>query len=447
MKSMWREFIKYAMPSVIGMMVSALYVVVDGIFVGRGIGPGALASINVALPVTTLMIAVTMMVSMGGATVTSIKFGEGKYEEGNNIFLESLFLIVIITGAVSIIGVTFPRQIAFMLGASEELAGGTAEYLYYYLIFGIGFSGSLSLSVFVRNDGNPNRAMISLIIGALTNVALDYVFIFIFDFGIAGAAVASGLGQLIGVFILIGHFVMKKGRLRLYLPNVKINELIRILKTGMPEFIVQISPAVSVFAFNQVIIKRIGEMGIAGFSIIGYISTVLLALFMGISQGIQPLLSYNYGKGDFEKADKVFKMGMKSNFAASLIIYLVILLGGDNIIAIFGGDKALVKFTYDAIVIYAFSFVIASINIVTVTYYQSTENSKMANIISASRGIVFTLFFLAITPFLIGDLGIWVSIILSEASTLTLIAWLRGRNTLQNDMKYGSGVSMKEFIS
>ncbi|KDR95113.1 MerR HTH family regulatory protein [Peptoclostridium litorale DSM 5388] len=226
-----------------------------------------------------------------------------------------------------------------------------------------------------------------------------------------------------------------------------INELIRILKTGMPEFIVQISPAVSIFAFNQVIIKRIGEMGIAGFSIIGYISTVLLALFMGISHGIQPLLSYNYGKRDFEKADKVFEMGMKSNFAASLIIYLVILLGGDNIIAIFGGDKSLVKFTYDAIVIYAFSFVIASINIVTVTYYQSTENSKMANIISASRGIVFTLFFLTVMPLFIGDIGIWVSIILSEASTLTLIACLRCRKTLQNDMKYGSGDNMKEFIS
>lgn len=424
MKSLWKEFMKYAVPSVIGMMVSALYIVVDGVFVGRGVGISALASVNVALPVTTLMIAVTMMITMGGAAIMSIKFGENNPEEGNNIFLQSLFLIAAISGILSIISVLFPVQLARILGASDELVKGTAAYIRYYMLFGLGFAGSLALSAFVRNDGNPNLAMISLIVGAVTNIILDYMFIFIFNLGITGAAIASGLGQLSSVFLLLTHFTRKKGKLKLYIPKLKKQELIRILKTGTPEFIVQVSPAVSVFAFNQVIIRRIGELGIACFSIIGYISTVLIALFIGISQGIQPLLSYNYGKKDYTKVNKVFKMGANTNFAASLIIYILLLIFGEKIISIFTNNAELVKLSYGAMIIYAFSFVIASINLVNVTYYQSIENSKIANIISTSRGMVFTIIFLLVLPLIIGDIGIWISIILGEICTLLVILYL-----------------------
>lgn len=424
MKSLWKEFMKYAVPSVIGMMVSALYIVVDGIFVGRGVGISALGSINVAVPVTTLMLAITLMITMGGAAVMSIKFGENKYKEGNNVFLESLFLIVTITGVVSIIGVLFPQQVARMLGASDELIKGTAGYLRFYLIFGLGFSCSLALSTFVRNDGNPKLAMIALIVGALTNIVLDYTFIFIFNFGLAGAAIASGLGQLLSVILLLTHFVKGKGTLKLYMPKLRKQELIRILKTGTPEFIVQVSPAISIFAFNQVILHRIGEVGIAGFSIIGYISTVLIALFIGISQGVQPLLSYNHGEKNYKKVNKLFEMATKTNFVASVIIYIGLLVFGQKLIGVFTENEALIKLTYNAMIIYGFSFIIASINIINVTYYQSTENLKIANIISTSRGVVFTIAFLIVLPLVMGDIGIWISIVLGEVCTLLLIMYL-----------------------
>ncbi|MFD3158096.1 MATE family efflux transporter [Haloimpatiens sp. FM7330] len=425
MKSLWREFMKYAVPSVIGMMVSALYVVVDGIFVGRGVGASALGSINVAVPMTTLLIAITMMITMGGAAVMSIKFGEGKEKEANNVFLQSILLIVVITGIVSIIGVIFPDQLGRMLGASDELLKGTSEYIRYYSLFGIGFSGSLALSAFVRNDGNPNLAMISLIVGACTNITLDYIFIFIFGWGIAGAAVASGLGQLSSVFLLLTHFIKRKGKLKIYIPKIKKEDSIRILKAGTPEFMVQISPAITIFAFNQVIIASIGEIGVAAYSIISYISTVLIALFIGISQGIQPLLSYNYGKGKYEKVDKVFKMGLKTNFGASIIIYVLLLIFGNDIISIFNENQQLIKLTYDAMIIYAFSFIIASINIVNVTYYQSTERSKIGNIISSSRGMIFTIVFLIIIPHILGEIGIWISIVLAELCTLVVVIYFR----------------------
>ncbi|XMB87161.1 MATE family efflux transporter [Mycoplasmatota bacterium WC44] len=424
MKLLWNEFMKYAIPSVIGMMVSALYIVVDGIFVGRGLGAWALAAINVALPVTTLILAITMMITMGGAAVTSIKFGQHRFEEGNNIFLESLLLIVLVTSSVSIIGVLYPYQIASILGASDELLTGTAEYLRYYLIFGLGFSLSLAISVFVRNDGNPKLSMVALIIGAITNIALDYTFIFIFNFGIIGAAIASGIGQLSSVFILLTHFTRNKGMLKIYIPKIKKYEVIRILKAGTPEFIVQISPAISIFAFNQVILRRIGEIGIAGFSIIGYISVVLTALFIGVSQGIQPLLSYNYGKKDYEKVNKIFKMGLKTNFVVSLIIYIIILIFGEEIISLFNSDEALIKLTYDAMIIYMLSFIIASLNIVNVTYYQSIEKSRIAINISISRGMFFTLVFLLVLPIMVGNIGIWYSIFLGEISTLLYIVYL-----------------------
>ncbi|QVK16771.1 MATE family efflux transporter [Mycoplasmatota bacterium] len=424
MKSIWKEFMKYAMPSVIGMMVSALYVVVDGIFVGRGVGASALASINVAVPFTTLLIAITMMITMGGAALMSIKFGENKYEEANNIFLESLFLIFSVIGILALFSVLFPEYIAKMLGASDGLLKGTADYIFFYLLFGLGFSGSLALSVFVRNDGNPNLAMISLIVGAITNIVLDYTFIFIFHFGIAGAAVASGLGQLSSVALLLTHFIKRKGKLKLYMPKLKKHDLIKILRVGTPEFINQISPAVSIFAFNLVLIRRIGELGLAGFSIISYISVVLIALFIGISQGIQPLLSYNYGKRDYEKVKQIFKMGVKTNFFVSVTIYVLLFVFGETIISIFNNDETLIKFTYSAMIIYTFSFIIASINIVNLTYNQSIEKPKIANIISISRGIVFPIIFLIVLPLIIGNRGIWISIIIGEICTLLVIVYL-----------------------
>lgn len=424
MKLLWKEFRKYAVPSIIGMMVSALYAVVDGIFVGRGVGVGALASVNVAVPLVTLMIAITMMLTMGGSAVMSIKFGENKQKEGNDIFMQSLFSIIFIIAVLSITSVIFPYKIARFLGASPELIDGTAVYIRYYMMFGFGFAGSLALSAFIRNDGNPNLAMFSLTAGGVTNIVLDYIFIFKLNYGIAGAAVASGLGQLVSIAFLLTHFIRKKGSLRLYVPKFEKENIKRIFKAGVPEFIVQISPAISIFSFNIVIINRIGEIGVAAFSIISYISTVLIALFIGIAQGIQPLLSYNKGRGNYEKVDKIFKMGLKTNFISSALIYGALFFFGDKIIAIFNGDKTLINLTYNAIIIYAFSFVIASLNIINITYYQSIEKSKIANIISTSRGIIFPIFYLIVLPLMLGDIGIWVSIIIAELCTFFLVLYL-----------------------
>lgn len=430
MKSLWKEFIKYAIPSVIGLMVSALYVVVDGIFVGRGIGPNALAAVNVAVPFTTLIIAISMMITMGGASIMSIRFGQNKEKEGNNIFLQSIFLVISITLIVSIISVIFPHIIAKLLGARDSLVDSTATYIKYYMLFGIGFSGSLALSTFIRNDGNPNLAMIALIVGAITNIVLDYAFIFIYDMGIAGAAIASGLGQISSLLLLSIHFIFKKGRLRVYMPKLNYDDLQRIMKVGMPEFINQLAPAITIYAFNIIILNRLGNIGVASFSIISYISIILVALFAGISQGIQPLISYNYGKKNFSKVKQIFKLGKVSNFVASILIYLALVLWGKDIVSIFVDDPALIHMTYNSMIIYMFSFIIASINIVNVTYYQATENSYIANIISISRGMVFTILALMILPLFIGNLGIWISIIIGEICTFLLVLYLKSKHSI-----------------
>ena len=414
MTNIKKDFFKYVIPSVIGMLVSALYIVVDGIFVGRGVGAEALGAVNITLPYISLLTAFTMMVTMGGCTLMSIQYGLNDFKKGNDIFIKSMSIVILISISISIGGILFSKQLSLLLGASQNLLPLSRDYMSSYLIFGIFFCLSLSLSAFVRNDNNPKLAMISLIIGALSNIILDYLFIFKFDMGIKGAAIASGLGQIFSLIVLSTHFILKKGNLKLYLLKIKLDDCINILKTGTPELIVQLASPVNILVYNIVISQRIGDLGVSSFGIIGYLITILIALFIGVSQGVQPLLSFYHGKEDSYTVNYLFKLAIKTNFILSLIIYLTLFIFGELIVGVFTTEPQLIDFTSSAIKIYFLSFVIASINIVYINYLLATEQTRYANIVSFNRGITFNILTIMILPFMLGNTGIWISIVLCE---------------------------------
>lgn len=413
-----KEFWKYVPPSVGGMLVTALYIVVDGIFVGRGVGEEALAAVNIAVPFTTLMIAITMMITMGGAAITSIRMGRGEDKRAYESFLMSIFMVLLFSIVVSAIGTLFPLGIARISGATKLLVNSTSIYIRYYSMFAVFFCMSMALSVFVRNDGNPNLALWGMVAGAVSNIFWDWLFVFPLQMGIKGAAIASGIGQIISLIVLSTHFINKKGKLKIQKPKLNLNLMGKVIKRGLPELVSQISQPVTILCYNYVVINKLGEIGVSAFSVICYLLTLILGVFIGVSQGIQPLISRSYGEKNKDNEKYYFNIGIITNLVLSMSVYLVLVFWGSKIIAIFNPNSRLISIAYNAIKIYGLSFIFAAVNIVFVTYLLSTKRTKKAITIAISRGFVCNVLFIPLFPLLFGIKAIWLGIVIAEFATM-----------------------------
>ncbi len=409
-----KSFLQYVIPSIGACLVTALYVVVDGIFVGRGVGANAIAAVNIAWPFVAILTAVTMMLTMGGATLCSIYFGEKKYKEAGNTFSVTLFSVLCFALFMMILALLFADEIVVLLGASETLAEYASTYLTFYVLFGAFFCLSVVLSIFVKNDHDPILAFWGMIAGALSNVFLDWLFIFPLQMGIKGAAIASGLGQVVACIILFFHFFKKRGILRIRMPHFKISLLIQIIKVGLPEFITQMSQPITILCYNLVIAHYFGDIGVSAFAIVSYIVVITLSLFTGVSQGIQPLISYSVGQKNKENEQYFLRRGLFLSIICAVGIYIVMLFAGRYIIMIFTGENDIINLAHQCMTIYGVSFIFASINIVYTSYTLAAKKTRYSLIIAGLRSFICNSTFIILTPLLFGVAGIWHGVIISE---------------------------------
>lgn len=424
-----KKFYRFVIPAIGSMLVTGLYFVVDGIFVGRGVGINGLAAVNIAVPFISLLTAVTMMITMGGATLTSISFGKGENSRANNYFNLSLVMVVLFALSLSTISILFPTQIARLLGASNLLLEETAAYLKYFVLFGIFFCGSATLSAFIRNDGNPQLAFWGMIVGAVSNVFLDWLFIFPLQMGLKGAAIASGLGQVLACCVLSLHFIRKKGILQIAKPYAEKGIILQILKVGMPEFVTQMSQPITILCYNYVVLNAFGEIGVSAFSVISYILVVVIGIFTGLAQGIQPLISRSAGEGNKEKERFFFREGMLLNIFLSIAIYFVMIIFGKRIISVFNGDKNLIHIAYQCILTYGICFIFAAVNIVYTTYYLATKNTKKAVWIAILRSVIFNSICIFMMPALIGVKAIWTGMVVAEFLVMLMAIFSNRKKT------------------
>ena len=414
---MTKEFLKYAIPSALAMFTSALYTVIDGIFVGQGVGPLALAAVNIVLPFTVMLFGIANMFAIGGGALVSKNIGGKKIEAAVNIFRQVFKFLFIISIGISLFCIIFTEQIVTLLGATEGLKPLAVEYLRFYAIFCIPNLVGIVLNSFVRNDGRPKLAMISTISGAITNVILDYIFIFQFGLGIKGAAIATGLGQIVTVGILVPHFLMKKGYLtfgNVKIEKEKIKEFCRI---GFPSFFAQASYSVIVLLHNIAIVRLVGEAGISAYSIMNYLTTNIYMVLYGVTLGVQPLISYNYGKRNSEKMLGFYKITCKAIILISAVFTIVVYVFGPNLINIFTNDAELVSMAFTAIKISVFSYFAVGLNLNTLVYYQAIEKPKYSNIICLLRSVVFLPISIFVLSKLFGINGIWAAAIVAESAT------------------------------
>lgn len=414
---MTNQFLKYAVPSALALCISSLYTVIDGIFVGQGVGDSALAAVSIVLPFIVIIFGIANMLAVGGGAIVSKNIGADKIDKAVNVFRQVCKLLLIISGIISIGCTLFTEQIVTLLGATDKLRPLAIEYLKYYGVFCIPNLIGIVLNSFVRNDGRPKLAMISTITGAIINVVLDYVFIFPLNMGLKGAAIATGLGQLVTVAILLPHFLKKVGYLSF--KNVSLDKatIKEILSIGFPSFFGQASLSIIVFLHNIFLVNLIGELGISIYSIINYVTNNIYMILLGLTFGAQPLLSFNFGQKNKKNMLGIYKINCISSLIVSITASIMCYLFGKQIVGIFTTDPQIISIGCTALKISSLSYIIAGINLNTVVYFQAIEMPTYSNLICLFRSVIFLPTCLIILSKIFGLNGIWISVLVSEAVT------------------------------
>lgn len=414
---MTKKFLSYALPSALAMFISSLYTVIDGIFVGQGVGDLALAAVNVVIPLTIMLFGMATMFAVGGGALISKNFGSKDIENANLMFHQVFKFLLIISVLISITFVIFAGPIVKGLGATPDLYEPAKTYLRFYSLFCIPNIIGIALNSFIRNDGNPKLAMIATFSGAITNIVLDYLFIFPLQLGLFGAAMATGLGQVVTVCIILIHFIRQQGQLRF--GNVKLDfQIIKEFSSiGFPSFFAEAAFSIIIYLTNIALVKTVGEAGMTTYSIINYLTTPIYLLLLGLAFGAQPLVSYHFGAKEQQPMMKYYRLTNQTNYLINLIFIAICYFFGRPIINIFTQDPTIIEMAYVGLNIVNAAFILIGLNLNTTIYYQAIETPKYSNIICACRSIIFLPIVLFMLTNLFGLYGIWSALLVSEFLT------------------------------
>ena len=419
----WKNLCRYIFPAMGGLFVTYLYNVVDGIFVGQGVGSAALGAVNIGVPFITFAVAVAAMFPMGGGTVVAIRMGREDKEGANHAFMTAFLLTLLASLLLTLIGMAFSRQIVDLSGGrtlSHTMRDMAADYLFYYCAFSVPMLMSTCLSVFVRNDGSPTLSFVGMCVGAGANIFLDWLFIFPMKMGVIGAAIASGLGQVFSVAVLLSHFVRKRGSLRFQRFPVSGALVGKICKRGVPEAASQLTTPVTALCYNLMLAKLVGDIGVSTFSVLNFIYSLVNAILSGTAQGLQPLWGLCYGERDTDGMNLYFRWGIRINAILSVVIYGLLFLFAEPVIQIFNRDPELVQNASAALSLFGLSFIPMALNLIYTAFLYSTKRTLQADAISLSRGVVLKAAAIFCMPVLFGIDVIWLAPFAAELLTLVL---------------------------
>lgn len=411
-------FLSYLFPSLLGMILMAVNILIDGIFVSNGVGSLALAGINIAVPIFSILLSISLWIGMGGATLYSIETGKGNFSKANSIFTQSILMTVSIVGILIGICLWKQKEIALLFGASTKVLPFVEDYLHIILLFGLVYVLENIVSIFVRNDGNPKLAMIGLIVTSILNIILNYIFIFQWNYGVKGAAYATALSTVIGLLVLFIHFFNKKCNLKITDPYFDKKICLEILKIGSPSFITEGSAAIVVVGYNIAFNHFVGEIGVTSYAIINYLHAVFIMVFLGIGAAIQPIVSFNFGANLKDRLYHVLNLGLKTGIVSGLIILLFGYFFTNQLIALFGvTDSSVIAFTKDGIHLFFVGYLFLSFNLIHAEFYQSIKKIKLSMIIISMRSFILFLPLLYVLPKIFSSQTIWLAFPIAEGLT------------------------------
>jgi len=415
-----KNVIKYVVPTMMSSICFFLFTVIDGIFVGRGVGIDALGAVNIVFPFVMVVNALSMMINIGGVTIFAISLGRGDTERANRVFRHGILFLVCVSAVLSAIGVCFADQICTLLGAGETYHKLAVDYLFWYSVFILPSGLSFGLQSYCRNDGAPGLVTIAVVITTLLNIFGDWLLIFPFPLGTKGAAIATGVSQSLGLFIMLTHFIRKQGILRFGKIQPEGRLIREIITHGLPEGVSQLSTPVMTLCMNLVLVAKLGDIGVNTFSVISYVASFTVAVFIGTSEGLQPLFGQSYGARKEADLKFYFRTGVLINFFGSILVTAWILTLGRPICTLFGADAATLEYTLQVMPLYSAGFIVMSFNVMISAYLYSTERSMQSTIISILRSLVVNAAVILLLPELFGAEAVWITFAVYEAIVLVV---------------------------
>lgn len=408
----WKEFLRYTSFSILGMLGISCYILADTFFVAQGVGTNGLTALNLAIPAYNFINGTGLMLGMGGATKYSIYKSQQKSGETRQAFTTTIRLAVIAAVLFFLCGLFFSRPLATLLGADGEVFEMTNTYLHVLLLFSPAFIFNDILLCFVRNDSNPRLSMIATVTGSLANIVLDYIFIFPMGMGIFGAVFATGFSPLFSICMMMMLHCRSKNCGFGFSGKSHVKQMSAgILSLGFPSLVAQLSSGIVMITFNMIILSLEGNVGVAAYGVVANISIVVVSIYNGIAQGIQPLASRAYGQTHWKDARLYLRYAFSVMSALSVILYAILFGFAGPIAQLFNSENNATLYTIavQGLKLYFTAVLFVGFNIILSMFFSSTEKALPAQIISLLRGIFLIVPMAFLLSFLFGMTGVWLT--------------------------------------
>ncbi len=412
---------KYIFPSVFAMLGISLYVLADTFFISVAAGANGITALNMALPVYAIMYAFGSMIGIGSATRHSLGKSLGT-EDYDEYFANSFVCTLLLSVFFVLIGIFAPGSVLTLMGADDIILKTGVSYMKIELLFAPAFMLNYTMTAFVRNDNNPNIAMAATLSSSIFNIIFDYIFMFPMDMGMSGAALATGISPIISMAVCMLHFCSRENTIHFVkkLPSAK--KLISACQLGISGFVGEISGGVTTITFNFVLLKILGNIGIAAYGVVANISIIGIAVFNGISQGLQPMASEAGGVGDEDAKKRICRHSLQIGIIISALLVFICWIFTDGIVNVFNseGSAQMADYAVVGLRLYSLGFLIAVVNIVRAGYFGAIGRAKECFIISLMRGIFAIVFFVIVLSKFMGIYGVWLAFPVAEFTTFII---------------------------
>ncbi len=428
--------IEFSIPAITGMLVNAMYNIVDRIFIGRGVGEFAIGGVFVGMPLSIILMAFAMLVGIGGNTLVSIRLGQDKKDAADKILSHSLILLIILSIILTVLGLAFLEPLLLAFGATEANLVYAVDYMRIVIAGAIFQMVGFGMNNFIRGEGNPKTAMITMLIGAIVNTILDPIFIFVFNMGVKGAALATVISQAISAVWVLYYFSYGDSLLKFKKENMKLraNTVKEIFSMGMSPFSMQIASSLVVVLLNKNLNRYGGDMAISSMSVIQSITQMILMPVFGINQGFQPLVGYNYGANNHDRVKEAFKYAaIAATFVTTLGFILAEIFPVHMFKLFLDNPESLRKISkmgVPGLRIHLAAVPIVGFQIIGSNFFQATGKPKKAMFLSLSRQVLVLIPMITILPrlFNLGLTGVWLSSPLSDLISTIMTAILLYKN-------------------
>jgi len=411
-----RIFWMYVIPSIFSIIFSTTAQLIDSAFIGRYVGSNGLAAITMLFPFFMILNGVSIMIAIGGVTYAGIQRGKNELEKSNNFFNLSIVMVVIAGVSASLIFIILNNFFGILFDVNNETLSMIQTYGFWISIFFVFNMVNLTFNLFLNLDKKPVLVVIISGFGTVINMVLNYAFIVLLDMGIMGAALASGVSQIIPGIIFI-YIIIKRSSWRFRFPILKFNDVKQILFNGSSELVSISSVAISGFILNKVILDSVGIIGVAGFSIALQLGGLVISFGFGVSDAIQSPISFNYGAVQYNRVKAILLKGIRINVFFGLVLSILSLFFGDLFAKIFVTDQETIIYASQILKFYSLAFIFMGSNVIISTYYTSVDSPVISGVISLLKSMVFIVIWLIILPPLLGNNGIWLALVFAEVST------------------------------